>query len=614
MCGIAGFIEIDNRPASVVVLTRMTDAISHRGPDGDGHWADGPVALGHRRLAIIDLSDGGRQPMQTEDGRYTLTFNGEIYNYRELRAALQARGEQFHTSSDTEVLLKGLRVWGMDCLAKINGMFAFALWDSQERRLTLARDRFGVKPMYWAQVGQTLMFGSEVKAFMAHPAFKAELAPTALREYLTFQNFYGDRTLFKGVHLLPPGSAMSIEVGKGRSEPRQYWSFAFHGQQKGLTEPEAAIELSRLFHQAVGRQLVSDVDVGAYLSGGLDSGSITAVASSLQPYIRTFTCGFDLSSASGMEVYFDERRDAEMMSARFRTEQYEMVLKAGDMERAMPALARHLEEPRVGQSYPNFLIARLASRFNKVVLAGTGGDELFGGYPWRYAQTIDSDPAVLKQKLFGYWQRILPDARAAEMFAPIWSDVRDVSPQDLLAAELPDMPARMTVDEALQTVWTFEARTFLQGLLAMEDKTSMAHSLEVRVPFLDNDLVDFAQSLPAHFKVAGFDSFESVANLGASRTSEGKKVYRAAMRPLMPAEIVDREKQGFSAPDASWFKGESLDYVRRLIGTPKAKIYDCLDYAAIRPMLDDHFEGRVNHRLMVWSLLNLEEAFGAFGL
>lgn len=613
MCGIAGFIEIDNRPASVVVLKRMTDAIAHRGPDGDGHWTDGPVALGHRRLAIIDLSDGGRQPMQTEDGRYTLTFNGEIYNYRELRTALQAQGEQFHTSSDTEVLLKGLRVWGMDCLGKINGMFAFALWDNQERRLTLARDRFGVKPMYWAQVGSTLMFGSEVKAFMAHPAFKAELAPTALREYLTFQNFYGDRTLFKGVHLLPPGSAMAIDVGKGRQEPRQYWTFAFHGQEKGLTEADAATELRRLFQQAVGRQLVSDVDVGAYLSGGLDSGSITAVAASMQPYIRTFTCGFDLSSASGMEVYFDERRDAEMMSARFRTEQYEMVLKAGDMERAMPALVRHLEEPRVGQSYPNFLIARLASRFNKVVLAGTGGDELFGGYPWRYAQTIDSDPAVLKQKLFSYWQRILPDKRAAELFAPIWSDVRDVSPQDLLAAELPDMPARMTVDEALQTVWTFEARTFLQGLLAMEDKTSMAHSLEVRVPFLDNDLVDFAQSLPAHFKVGGFDSFEAVAAMGGSRTSEGKKVYRNAMRPLMPAEIVDRDKQGFSAPDASWFKGESMDYVRRLIGTPKAKIYDCLDYAAIRPMLDDHFEGRVNHRLMVWSLLNLEEAFGAFG-
>ncbi len=317
----------------------MTDAIAHRGPDGEGFFLDRDVGLGHRRLAILDLSPAAAQPMLSPDGNYAIAYNGEVYNFQELRAELEKLGHRFRSRSDTEVVLYALVQWGAAALERFNGMFALALWNKAKRTLLLARDRYGIKPLYYAQVGRTLLLGSEVKALLAHGAYRAEMDRQALLEYFTFQNFFTDRTLFAGVRMLPAGCYAQLRMGTDESlQPHRYWDFNFVEPDRPGDQREYLEELDRLFRQAVTRQLVSDVPLGSFLSGGMDSGSITAIAATHLPYIKTFTCGFDLHSASGLELAFDEREKSELMSYLFKTEHYEMVLKAGDMERVMPAL------------------------------------------------------------------------------------------------------------------------------------------------------------------------------------------------------------------------------------------------------------------------------------
>jgi asparagine synthase (glutamine-hydrolysing) len=618
MCGVAGVLHLDGAPASTEMLRAMGNALAHRGPDGEGQHADGPLGLAHRRLAIIDLSEGGRQPMATDDGRFVISYNGEIYNYRELRAELEALGVPFRSKSDTEVLLKAWAQWGEDALARLNGLFAFALWDRTKRELVLARDRYGIKPIYYTRAGNALLFGSEIKAIIASGAYRTALDRDGLLEYFTFQNFFTDRTLFRDVRLLPAGSV--LRVGAGASAlpaPRRYWDYRFEEPAHPRSDAEYAEELDRLFRQAVTRQLVSDVDVGAYLSGGMDSGSVTALAAKALPYIKSFTCGFDLSSASGIELSYDERAAAEHMSYLFKTEHYEMVLKAGDMERVLPRLAWHLEEPRVGQCYPNFYAAQLAGKFVKVVLSGAGGDELFGGYPWRYYRAVVNDDFEhYVDKYYAYWQRLLPTALVPKVFAPLWGDVKHVSTRDIFRDVFHVHAEKLTrPEDYVNHSMYFEAKTFLHGLLVVEDKMSMAHSLETRVPFLDNDLVDFATALPARLKLGNLTEVVRInenepgdkTRKYFERTRDGKLLLRKVMERYIPAAITGREKQGFSAPDASWFKGDSIDYVRRELMDAKARIYEFLDYGAVSALVRDHLEGRENRRLLIWSLLNFNK-------
>lgn len=614
MCGIAGFYDLNGRPAAAAVVQKMTDAIAHRGPDGEGVWVEGACGLGHRRLAIIDLSEGGRQPMTTSDGRFIITYNGELYNFNELRVELQGRGRRFVSRSDTEVLLAAFGEWGLAALNHFNGMFAFAIYDREERKLTLARDRYGVKPLYVARVGDLVLFGSEIKAILAYPGFERCLDREALVEYLTFQNFFTDRTLFKGVRLMSPGSALVFEPGR---EPREhvYWDYNFREE---LTDPlpELEEECNRLFTQAVSRQLVSDVNVGSYLSGGIDSGAISAVAARQIPGMQTFTVGFDTRSASGLELGFDERARSEHMSYLFGTEHYEMVLKAGDMERAMRMLVRHLEEPRVGQSYPNFYAAKLASRFSKVVLAGAGGDELFGGYPWRYYRAVVADDFEhYVDQYYGFWGRLIPNASLQKVLAPIWNDVQHVWTRDIFRGVFHRHAETLTQPEDyVNHSLYFEAKTFLHGLLVVEDKLSMAHGLESRVPFLDNDLVDFATRLPVKAKLGNLADVLAMDENTPGRkrsqyfekTRDGKLLLRNVLGRYVPCEVSGAVKQGFSAPDASWFRGESIDYVRRTLFKNNAKIYDILDKNVVFELVDDHLQGRQNRRLLIWSLLYLE--------
>jgi len=616
MCGITGILHLNGEPAAPVVLKRMTDAIAHRGPDGDGIYTDGPLGLGHRRLAIIDLSAAGHQPMANEDGRFVMVYNGEIYNFQELRIELEALGHRFHSRTDSEVVLKSLAQWGVDALNRFNGMFALALWDKVKRELFLARDRYGIKPLYYLNVAGRFLFGSEVKAILANPAYCADINKEGLLEYLTFQNFFTDQTLYKDVKLLPAGTWLRIGLDGGTVRHR-YWDYCFEEPENPRSEAEYVEELDRLFQQAVSRQLVSDVDVGAYLSGGMDSGSVTAIAARQLPYIKSFTCGFDLNSASGVEMGFDERDAAEYMSYVFKTEHYEMILKAGDMERVMPRLAWHMEEPRVGQSYPNFYAAQLASKFVKVVLSGVGGDEMFGGYPWRYYRAVvndDFDHYI--DKYFGFWQRLIPGDQMQVLLAPMWKDVKHVDTRGIFRDVFSTQAANFTrPEDYLNHSMYLEARTFLHGLLVVEDKLSMAHSLETRVPFLDNDLVDFAMRLPASMKLGNLGQVVRLnENKPGSKTAryfektrDGKLLFRKAMERHIPREITHREKQGFSAPDASWFKGDSINYVRRKLYHGHPRIYEFLDRDAVQNLTNEHLEGKQNRRLLIWSLLNLEK-------
>jgi asparagine synthase (glutamine-hydrolysing) len=614
MCGLVGVIDLRGEPVAHETLRRMSEAVAHRGPDGEGLWAEDGAGLGHRRLAIIDLSPCGRQPMLTPDGRLAIVYNGEIYNFQELRAELQSLGHAFVSRSDTEVLLHAFQQWGAGCLERLNGMFAFGVWDRTARRLFLARDRHGIKPLYYWTDGRQFAFASEIKALLTLPGFRRRVSLPAVHQYFTFQNVFTDETLFEGVRILPAAHTLVVEAGRVGA-PLPYWDYRFGIDTLGISEEECVDELFRRFRESAVRQLVSDVPVGSYLSGGMDSGSLTAVASGHLGRIHSFTAGFDLTSASGIELGFDERLPAEMMAHTFQTEHYEVVLHAGDMEHVIGDLVWHLEDLRVGQSYPNYYVARLASRFVKVVLSGAGGDELFGGYPWRYFQVAGSrSPEEFFRNYYGFWQRLVGDEEKAQLFQPdVQRALSGHSTFDVFQGVFANHPLPLeTTDDYINHSLYFEAKTFLHGLLVVEDKISMAHGLESRVPFLDDELVDFAMQVPIRYKVEGsllrgaIDEDDVTKRARWRSSSEGKTVLRKAMARLIPREIIDRKKQGFSGPYDSWYRGESLDYIRRLLTSPASRYREYLDPRFVTRVIDEHTAAKRNHRLLIWSLLCFE--------
>lgn len=618
MCGIAGITEFKGNRNGAADIQRMIDVMHHRGPDGEGRVTRGAVSLGHRRLSILDLTEAGAQPMAHESQDLWITYNGEIYNHWDIRKELDCSGHAYRSRSDTETILMAYDRWGADAFVKFNGMFALGILDERRRRLVLARDRFGVKPLYYYQNDKVFLFASEIKAILTHPEVKKSVCHQALDEYLTFQNILTDRTLFEGVKLLPAGTTLTLDLNVDTPRPvlNQFWDYRFPEKPLDISFEEAAEETHRLFVQAVERQLQSDVPVSCYLSGGLDSGSITAIARKKMGRILTFTGGFDLSSASGLELGFDERKASEYLANLLKTEHYEMVLHAGDMEHVMPELIWHLEDLRVGQCYPNYYIARLASKFGKVCLSGAGGDELFGGYPWRYYRGAESkDRESYFQNYYSFWQRLVPDGDKAQLFTPeVQRSINGQSSFGLFREVFKNFEHSLDSPESyVDGSLYFEFKTFLNGLLLVEDKMSMAHSLETRVPFLDNDLVDFASQLPARHKLRNLhevtrvneDEFGKRAKQEIS-SGDGKLVLRKALTKVLPEEVTNRVKQGFSAPDATWFRGESVDYVNQLLRKRGAKIHDLIEPAYIESVLDEHTSGRQNKRLLIWSFLSLE--------
>jgi asparagine synthase (glutamine-hydrolysing) len=617
MCGIAGIVSLDKKPIAEKVLSEMTDALRHRGPDDRGAFIDGYIGLGHRRLAIIDLSKTAHQPMLTEDKNFAISYSGEVYNFKDLRKDLEQDGIHFKSESDTEVVLNSLAKRGLAVLNSFNGMFAFAIWDKKNKILTLARDRYGIKPLYYWQNNTVFLFASEIKAFLQHPEFKVDLDLETLLEYFTFQNTFTYKTLFKGVKLLPPGSLMQISLkGDIKISMQKYWDFHFKEESPARKEEEYLEELDRLFKQAVQRQLISDVEVGAYLSGGIDSGSIVAITSQYFKELKTFCIGFDLSSASGLELSFDEREKAEHISYLYQTEHYEAVLKSGDMKRCLPDLVWALEDLRLGQSYPNFYASKLASKFVKVCLSGGGGDELFGGYPWRYYKALKSknfDEYI--DGYYKYWQRLVPNRTLHELFSPVRSQVKDVWTENIFKDVLnghKSVPS--TPEEYINQSLYFEAKTFLHGLFIVDDKLSMARGLEIRVPFLDNDLVDFALKVPLRFKLKDIDHILTIDEDDLAKRDkyfekmhDGKLILRKVLGKYVGDGIASQHKQGFSGPDASWFKGESIDFVKEKLLNKKAGLYNFLNYRVAKRLITEHLNGKINRRLLIWSLLCFEE-------
>lgn len=615
MCGIVGVRNLRGEPVSVGLLKEMTNSIAYRGPDGEGQYADGPVGLGHRRLAIIDLSASAHQPMGNESGDVVVTYNGEIYNFPQLTVELESKGHQFHSKTDTEVVVHAYEEWGDNFVDRFDGMFAFALWDANRRRMVMARDRYGVKPLYWYCRNGVFICASEIKAILAHPLVSRSVNYPALNEYFTFQNVFSDLTLFDGIRLLPPACLLTLDAESDSPSVRKYWDYPVATTDFALTRSECAEELHRLFQAAVTRQLVSDVPVGSYLSGGMDSGSIVAVAARHIGRLSTFTGGFDLSSASGLELGFDERRNAEVLANWLKTEHYEVVMHAGDMEHVLPQLIWHLEDLRVGQSYPNYYVARLASKFVKVVLSGAGGDELFGGYPWRYYSGLGGASDQFYRNYYHFWQRLVADDEKPSLFnSDTLAHLGDHSSFEVFKSVFDGWKGPIESNEdRVNASLHFELKTFLPGLLLVEDKLSMAHSLETRVPFLDHDLVEFAMRIPAAFKVRGLGvGLPMDENLPGKRllydrqSNAGKAVLREAMGFLIPSHVTERSKQGFSAPDATWFRGESIDYINNMFGTSRAMIFEFLSKRYVDQVLDDHSSGRVNRRLLIWSLLSFE--------
>ncbi|RME04895.1 MAG: asparagine synthase (glutamine-hydrolyzing) [Planctomycetota bacterium] len=657
MCGIVGALAWEGERIEVRGAKRMADILWHRGPDDGGylfiqtgcregmrlsfsqifgehsheglprldrvalqklrgyHW---DLFLGHRRLSILDLGPAGHQPMGDLSRNIWVTYNGEIYNFRELRKFLEGRGYPFRSQTDTEVLIYAYLEWGIECVHRLNGMFAFALYDNYRKRLYLVRDRFGVKPLYYTVIDgslDTFLFASEVKGILAYDWRRVELDYQALAEYFTFQNIFSYRTLYGGISILEPGHYLELDIGSRSYRKHRYWDFEFSNSPSEGGFSEYLEGLKVLFEGAVKRQLVADVEVGSYLSGGIDTSCIVAVASRQLSYLKTFTIGFDLHSISGMELTYDEREKAEYFSYLFKTEHYEMVLKAGDMERCLPRFAYHLEEPRVGQSYPNFYASNLASRFVKVVLSGTGGDELFAGYPWRYYRhTVNRDFDDYIQKYFNFWQRLIGEEDFRSFFAPIWREVREVDLREIFRGVFPRECVCETPQDYINLSLYFEAKTFLHGLLTVEDKLSMAHSLESRVPFLDNELVEFAQRIPVDFKLANLGECLRINENEIAkplqyylRTRDGKVILRRMARRYIPEEMANGWKQGFSSPDRSWFKGESLEFVRSRLLREGALIYDFFDRETTFRLVEEHLSGSRNRRLFIWSLLNFEQ-------
>jgi len=615
MCGIAGYYNHrSGAPAERSLVGAMTEAIRHRGPDDDGFLVDGPLALGMRRLSIIDIA-GGHQPIANEDDTVQLVFNGEIYNHRALRADLESRGHRFRTRSDTEVIVHGYEEHGLGVLERLNGMFGFALWDARARRLILARDRLGIKPLYWSVTDDGLVFGSELKSLLVHPAIGRTLDGDALRQYLAWEYIPSPRTPFTGVHKLPAATCLVVEKGAVRTEV--YWRLR---QQPPIrSEMEAEEGLRAHLDRAVRLQMEADVPVGAFLSGGLDSSALVATLCSVRGGpVHTFSIGFG-------EEDFDETPHARRVAAALGTVHREEILRP-DCRELLEKVSAFLDEPFADNSIlPTYLVSQLARRDVKVALSGDGGDELFAGYDHYKAERLlewyGRVPAPIRRVLLrllgsgierrptkrgGVRRRLrrLEEALACPAFlAQARFMVRsDGTQRDGLVAEgaggspagwlepfaaiVGDSPYRV---DSLEHQQYIDLGTFLaDDILVKTDRASMATSLEVRVPYLDHELVEFAFRIPAGMKLRGLT---------------GKWILRRAFRGRVPGAILRRRKSGFSVPIAAWLRHELRPVARDLLQPDRLRRQGLFRPEQVGRLLDEHESATADHGRALWALL-----------
>lgn len=620
MCGFAGVAHWGKAPTAPGLMPGMAEAIRHRGPDDQGFWSDENAALAFVRLSIVDLA-GGHQPMCNEDGSVWVVFNGEIYNHGELRKELQALGHIFRTDhSDTEVLVHGWEAWGTALPERLNGMFAFAVWDTRNKGLFLARDRYGIKPLYLAKPQNgVVIFASEIRAIHASGLIDRAPDPASILEYFTQQNLWGENTFFRGVSLFPAAHCEYIDQS-GRAKRRRYWNYTF--QRNATYDLATAAAMHReILSRVVKRQIAADVPVASYLSGGIDSTAICAAASSLDPSLRSYSCIFDLTGV-GDDRIVDERDFSRMAARHLQSNHVELELGQDALTEALDKTIRALEDPRMGMSYENFLIAKRVAADGKVVLSGTGGDELHGGYVYRYRATAQGTKS--KPRSAGIFARLLSQLRGQRsgpadqsivasilplyLFLVPEAGRREVFTSEFLAAagEIPTVESRlkMLLSECQSDfVWDglmyVDCRTYLHGLLVLEDKLSMASSLETRVPLLDNELVDFVSTLPWNLLFDG---------------ETGKIVFRESVKSLVPEEIYRKPKMGFGPPDASWYRGQLRPFIESRLSRARIARAGVFREDYVEKTLANHFSGAANNAAMIWSLLSFDawvEAFSA---
>jgi len=617
MCGIAGVYEYaTGRPVGSQILLDMLSVIRHRGPDDEGTYIDNHLAMGMRRLSIIDLP-GGKQPISNEDGSVTVVFNGEIYNYVELRERLRARGHRLVTASDTEVIVHLYEDLGEDCVRELRGMFAFALWDARRQRLFIARDRLGIKPLYYMEHRGRLIFASEIKAILQHPGVSADINVEALSHFLSLKYVPAPQTMFDGIQALPPGHTITCD--RQKLDVRSYWHLSFaRGDNYNLSEEACADRLAELLRECVKLHLVSDVPFGAFLSGGVDSSTIVALMSQLlDKPVKTFSVGFDGEGAG-----FSELPYARLVSKRYETDHHEIFVRPRDLTNLAEKVIWHLDQPIADNAcVANYMVAELASRHVKMVLTGEGGDELFAGYAryageamWPWFRHI---PAPARSLAMGLAKRIPGFRRPKlalfalcqpnevtrlanwfplfnrEMRASLLSDqfkraLSGVSAETILAQHL----AATDATDPLHRMLYVDTKLWLpDDLLARGDKTSMASSLEARVPLLDHKLVEFAASLPPRMKLKGLTR---------------KYLLKKVARRWLPAEVIDRKKEGFPMPFSIWFRKEAREFVRDLLSSETIKRRGFLDAAYVDKLLQDHEAGVADHGSLLWGLLSVE--------
>jgi asparagine synthase (glutamine-hydrolysing) len=623
MCGIIGFVNLDQQqPANERIARAMNQAILHRGPDDEGFYLNENIAMGMRRLSIIDLA-GGHQPISNEDGSVWVVFNGEIYNYQELRQRLLSRGHQLRTNSDTETIVHLYEDYGDDLVQHLNGMFGFALWDERRQRLLIARDRMGEKPLYFTQTDSAFVFASELKSLVEHPSVQRRLNLLALRKYLQYEFVPSPHTMLEGVQKLPPAHRLIFESGKWRTE--RYWQINYSGERLKLSEDEAAEEVRRRLREAVKIRLVADVPLGVLLSGGIDSSATAQLAcEAAGSRVKTFSIAFE-------EKSFDESSYARKVAEQLGTEHYEKRFTERDMLDIVPEIPRLLDEPLGdGSLIPTFLLSRFTREHVTVALGGDGGDELFAGYPTygahRMARLYQMIPQFVRSGLIEPAVASLPvstenlsfDFKAKRFVRgashgagtrhTIWMGSYDAQQQrELLKPEIiAACPDEQVFDEVLgydrvngngkidlvERMMKLDATHYLsECVLFKVDRASMAASLETRAPFLDHTFIEFVQKLPVEMKLKGFT---------------GKYILKKAMRGRLPDDVIDRPKKGFGMPVAKWLKGELRGFVRDTFAPDRMKRRGLFNVDYVQRLLDEHERGVADHRKLIWTLLMFE--------
>ena len=614
MCGILGVYNLNNERIDKSLCQSMLDKMNHRGPDGFGDFYLDNIALLHRRLAILDTTNNGKQPMFSKNKKWVIIFNGCIYNFLDLKNDLISKGHFFNSNSDTEVIVEGIEEYGIDFIKSLNGMFSIAALNIFTKDLYLIRDRYGIKPLYYWFNGKTLVFSSEIKSIIAHKDFSMDLDYDSLDEYFTFQNMLSFKTLFKGIHLLPPANILLINSQTKKITHNSWWDYDFTNADYSISFEEASHTLSDLIKQAIERQLVSDVPLGSYLSGGVDSGTIASVASNKISGLHTFTCGFDMSNISGVEVNYDERKQAEMISAHLKSRQYERIINSTDIRFSIDKIVYSLEDLKLGMSYPNYYASNLASKFVKVCLQGAGGDELFGGYPWRYYRIFDSMSAEnFYNKYYDFWQRLVKDEEKHLLFNNQLNNSIDISESRKKFRRVFTFNQKLkynTPQDFINNSLYFEAKTFLSSLFLVGDKLSMANGLEERFPFMDNDLVEFAMRIPVEYKLGNLE--KEIMKIDENQPQkrdfyknydDGKNILRNSMKNFLPKEIIKNKKQGFSAPEENWFRKDNFEFTKNILLNKKSTMREFIDLSFVENKLNNHLNKKENNRLLLWSFL-----------